>query len=160
MITIKTMKLKYNPEIILIIALLSSAPAYAIDEVVEIKERKAPIITCDKVNIEYPDILGKTIQTTTSTICHDPHFTVAYSENCKQDKCSLITKAKEQTAPLTYSVQGTPGSWLCHNVNGDSMTIFMTSKSSPHTKIHICEKDNEIVSLSYLLEKKGNSKVK
>jgi hypothetical protein len=112
----------------------------------------APTI-CEAGTLLYPELLGDISKRQPGTFCFDKTFTAIVSENCKQ-KCALTEKAKADKAPLGYSQNGTPGSWLCTRLGGEARVLFLEHKGV-RRKQSFCLTKTEIVSTPYLYGQKG-----
>lgn len=105
---------------------------------------------CGQVLIRIPDLLGDIAATEILALCHDPSFAVAVSAGCNDDGCALVSAARNHLKPLMYSPRGTPGSWLCHALGGQTEMVFLGPVGTEN-KLQVCRKGTDLASVDYLL---------
>lgn len=122
-------------------------------------------MTCGQLNLELPNIMGKTEYNLDTSACYDAKLTHAYSQNCHDQSCDLIKGAKAFKGTLAFSDRGTPSAWLCGKLGGDSIMVYISKANkenskdeSDRSKIHICHKDKDWVSVDYLLRQRTKAK--
>lgn len=124
-------------------ATMPSSPIESVDSL------SAAKLTCEKLEVQTPNMLGQTVDHENRVLCHDDSFQIVMSKDCEKN-CGLKTAAAQFDGVMDYKGHGTPGSLLCQKVKGSSAIFILKSKAESH-KVLLCQKDLDLMSSQALL---------